>query len=166
MGERLERTGAGESLRTIVAMAPLPPLPRGLRRLSFLAAALALAGCGGGGGETPAETPATRAATAPQRPPRLIAPPCPGGAANCERASGPIIYVERTDPDGDGDAHFVLVSGEGITAPGISVIDVAASLRPDPLPGPGDFLAAAGPVYEGSHGQRQIQATAIRVARR
>jgi hypothetical protein len=42
------------------------------------------------------------------------------------------------------------------------VIDLRADLRPDPLPRPGDFVAASGPVYEGSHGQRQIQADAIR----
>ena len=95
----------------------------------------------------------------------MRAPPCPAGAPNCERASGRIVYVERVDPDGDGDAHFVLVSGESITAPGVSVIDVEANLRPDPLPRPGDMLAAAGPVYEGSYGQRQIEAVAVRVAR-
>jgi hypothetical protein len=99
-------------------------------------------------------------------PPALEAPPCPAEAANCERASGQIIYVERVDPDGDGDAHFVLISDEGITEPGISVIDVRADLRPDPLPSPGDMLAASGPVYEGSFGQLQIQAEEIAFARR
>lgn len=74
--------------------------------------------------------------------------------------------MEQVDPDGDGDAHFVLVSKEGITAPGISVIDVAAHLRPKPLPGIGDQIAAAGPVYRGSYGQRQIEAIAINVSRR
>jgi hypothetical protein len=87
-------------------------------------------------------------------------PACPPGAANCETAAGTIVYVERVDPDGDGDAHFVLTGGE-VTAPGLSVIDVRADLRPDPLPGPGDLLAAAGPVYTGSYGQRQIQAEEI-----
>jgi hypothetical protein len=75
------------------------------------------------------------------------------------------MYVERVDPDGDGDAHFVLLSREGITAPGVSVIDVKRSLRPRPLPGPGDRLSAAGPVYRGSHGQRQIEAIELHVAR-
>lgn len=84
-------------------------------------------------------------------------------AANCERASGQVAYVQRVDPDGDGDAHFVLVSDESVTGLGISVIDVSADLRPDPLPGPGDVVAASGPVYEGSYGQRQIQADAVRV---
>jgi hypothetical protein len=88
-------------------------------------------------------------------------PACDPGLANCATASGRILYVERVDPDGDGDAHFVLLSDDSITAPGISVIDVAPELRPDPLPGPGDLVAAAGPVYTGSHGQRQIQATAV-----
>jgi hypothetical protein len=133
---------------------------------------LALAGCGGAGDEvasspdadadvaSPAAGPADQQASAPQ----LRPPPCPAAAANCERASGQIIYVERIDPDGDGDAHFVLISDESITAPGISVIDVRADLRPRPLPGPGDMLAASGPVYEGHLGQLQIQADAVRVA--
>ncbi len=94
-------------------------------------------------------------------------PACaPDALPNCEAASGKVIYVERVDPDGDGDAHFVLASDESITAPGISIIDVRVDLRPHPLPGPGELIAAAGPVYRGSVGQRQIQATAIRVAGR
>ena len=91
-------------------------------------------------------------------------PACDPGAANCEAASGSILYVERVDPDGDGDAHFVLNGGE-ITAPGLSVIDVRADLRPHPLPGPGVLLAAAGPVFTGSYGQRQIQANEIAFVR-
>ena len=83
---------------------------------------------------------------------------CDPGAANCASASGTIIYVERVDPDGDGDAHFVLSSREGITFPGDLGDRRAGDLRPHPLPGPGDLLAAAGPVYRGSYGQRQIQA--------
>lgn len=91
----------------------------------------------------------------------LEPPPCPSAATNCEVASGTVLYVERVDPDGDGDAHFVLASRQGITAPGVSVIDVRPELRPSPLPGRGDQLAASGPVYEGSFGQRQIQADAV-----
>jgi hypothetical protein len=90
---------------------------------------------------------------------------CPAALANCETASGRILYVERVDPDGDGDAHFVLLSDESVTAPGISIIDVKASLRPSPLPGRGDHLSAAGPVYRGSYGQRQIEAIELHVAR-
>ena len=90
---------------------------------------------------------------------------CPAGAGNCRSASGVVLYVERVDPDGDGDAHFVLASRQSITGPGISVIDVKRSLRPSPLPGRGDRLSAAGPVYRGSYGQRQIEAVELNVAR-
>ena len=93
-----------------------------------------------------------------------VGPGCPAGAPNCETAAGRILFVERVDPDGDGDAHFVLADDEGITGPGISVIDVRQELRPRPLPGPGDLMSAAGPVYEGSFGQRQIQADVVSVA--
>jgi hypothetical protein len=90
---------------------------------------------------------------------------CPPGAGNCRAAAGRVLYVERVDPDGDGDAHFVLASRDSITGPGISVIDVRRSLRPSPLPGPGDRMSAAGPVHRGSYGQRQIEAVELHVAR-
>lgn len=73
--------------------------------------------------------------------------------------------MEAVDPDGDGDAHLVLASRQGITAPGITVVDVERELRPQPLPGIGDEVSAAGPVYRGSYDQRQIQATELNVAR-
>lgn len=92
-------------------------------------------------------------------------PACDPAASNCATAAGRIVLVEAIDPDGDGDAHFVLAGSGDVTAPGISVIDVARELRPRPLPEVGDYLRAAGPVYPGSLGQRQIQATAVRVAR-
>jgi hypothetical protein len=107
---------------------------------------------------------ARRAPDSPRRPP-LPASHCPPASANCKTASGQIIYVERVDPDGDGDAHFVLTSRQSITLPGISVIDVEKSVRPDPLPVEGDWVSAAGPVYRGSYGQSQIQATELHVAR-
>jgi hypothetical protein len=86
---------------------------------------------------------------------------CPADVPGCRTASGRIIYVEAVDPDGDGDAHFVLASREGISAPGVSIIDVGRDLRPDPLPRVGDRISAAGPVYPGSYGQRQIQAVVL-----
>ena len=89
---------------------------------------------------------------------------CPAGAGNCTSATGTIVYVERIDPDGDGDAHFVLLDSAGVTAPGITVVDVAAALRPRPLPRPGDELSAAGPVFRGSYGQRQIEADVVEAA--
>jgi hypothetical protein len=96
---------------------------------------------------------------------RLKPARCPAGLSNCATADGEILYVERVDPDGDGDAHFVLTSNESITLPGLSVIDVKKSLRPRPLPGVGDRISAAGPVYRGSYGQKQIEAIELHVAR-
>jgi hypothetical protein len=94
-------------------------------------------------------------------------PACgPDAPPSCAAAHGFVIYVQHVDPDGDGDAHFVLRSDESITLPGISVIDVRKDLRPHPLPDPGDFVAAAGPVYPGSAGQHQIQADEVEVAGR
>jgi hypothetical protein len=108
----------------------------------------------------------TSAGSPPERPaPRLELARCPPELTNCKTARGRIVYVERVDPDGDGDAHFVLASPQSITLPGLSVIDVKKSLRPQPLPGVGDRISAAGPVYRGSYGQRQIEAIELHVAR-
>jgi len=89
---------------------------------------------------------------------------CPPDLSNCRSAKGPIVYVEQVDPDGDGDAHFVIADPQGITLPGLTVIDVREGLRPSPLPGPGDPISAAGPVQTGSYGQRQIHALDLHVA--
>jgi hypothetical protein len=147
-----------------------PPAPScGRAVVAGLVTVVALAGCSGDADQAPA-APKERAATepAPHRQPPATPRPvqCPPALENCSTASGRIIYVERVDPDGDGDAHFVIASSGSITAPGISVIDLKKSLRPSPLPGPGDWISAAGPVYEGSHGQSQIEAVRFQVRRR
>ena len=140
--------------------------------LAGLAVVLALAGCSDEAGEAdqasapPRSKTATATAPQQQQPARPRPVRCPPALANCSTASGRIIYVERVDPDGDGDAHFVIASSDAITAPGVSVIDLRKSLRPSPLPGPGDWISAAGPVYEGSLGQRQIEAVRVRFRRR
>src|SRR3954454_17447007 len=128
------------------------------------ALALALASCGSTAEEQPASTRA-RATPAPRKEkPELPRLRCPRSATNCASARGTVLYVEAVDPDGDGDAHFVLASGESITLPGVTVIDVEKELRPRHLPSVGDTVSAEGPVYRGSHGQRQIQAERLRVS--
>jgi hypothetical protein len=89
---------------------------------------------------------------------------CQPGLPSCRTTKGRIVYVERVDPDGDGDAHFVVIDPQGITLPGLTAIDVRKDLRPHPLPGPGDLISAAGPVQTGSHGQSQIHALELHVA--
>ena len=140
-----------------------------MRRAAAALAALALALGFSSSDEPGASDPSTDATERRAAAPRPKAPRplrCPQGSDNCSAAAGRIVFVERVDPDGDGDAHFVLVSRQSITGPGISVIDVKRELRPSPLPGPGDWISATGPVYEGSHGQRQIEAVRLRVRRR
>jgi len=102
----------------------------------------------------------------PQMRERMMVAPshCPPGHPACREAVGRIVYVERVDPDGDGDAHFVIRDPQGITLPGLTAIDVRAGLRPQPLPGPGDLISAAGPVQTGSYGQSQIHALELDVA--
>ena len=130
--------------------------------------ALMLASCGG---HDPAPSPTqpkpttTRETTPPEPEPELQRASCPTTVPACVEASGRIAYVERVDPDGDGDAHFVLLDAAGLTAPGITVVDVRRDLRPRPLPGPGGQLSAAGPLRRGSYDQLQIEAVAVGVAR-
>jgi hypothetical protein len=127
------------------------------RFASFLVAtALALTvGCG--------EDSASRSTAPPEavRPSR-----CPPDLPVCRNAEGRIVYVERVDPDGDGDAHFVIADPQGITLPGLTAIDVRRGLRPRPLPGVGELISAAGPVQTGSYGQSQIHALELHVAGR
>jgi hypothetical protein len=138
-----------------------------IRGAVALALALVLAGCSGDSGRAEPASPSPDSPPARAEHPATLEPArCPVDLTGCRTASGRVIYVERDDPDGDGDAHFVLLSRKAITGPGLSVIDVKRSLRPSPLPGPGDRLSAAGPVYRGSHNQKQIEAIELHVARR
>jgi hypothetical protein len=142
------------------------------RLLGAVVAVLLIAGCSSASDPAGEPAPAPQATGGSPQPSRRTAPPpaplprshCPPGLSNCREASGRILYVERVDPDGDGDAHFVLLSSQSITAPGLTIVDVKRSLRPSPLPGPGERLSAAGPVYPGSHGQRQIEAIEVHSA--
>jgi hypothetical protein len=90
---------------------------------------------------------------------------CPAGEPACVAVRGRVVYVERVDPDGDGDLHVVVLAGD-VTAPGATAIDVAVGLRPRRDPRVGDVVSAAGPVQRGSFGQSQIHALVFRVASR
>lgn len=135
---------------------------------------VALPGCGSGGGrdEPGKARPSSRvgdgSSVRDAGEPVVEAPPshCPPGLPSCRTTQGRIVYFERVDPDGDGDAHFVVRDPQSITARGLTAIDVRRGLRPHPLPGLGDRISAAGPVQTGSYGQSQIHALELHVARR
>jgi hypothetical protein len=90
---------------------------------------------------------------------------CQDGVAGCRAVRGTVLYVERVDPDGDGDLHVVVDAGS-ITLPGMTAIDVRPGLRPRRAPRVGDRVSAAGPVQTGSYGQSQIHALVFRARRR
>ena len=131
-----------------------------------------VSGCGGGSDTTPAErSPEIVERSVPRQreesTPDTVAPShCPAGLPGCRTTEGRIVYVERVDPDGDGDAHFVIADPQGITLRGLTAIDARKGLRPDPLPGIGELISAAGPVQAGSYGQSQIHAIELHVAGR
>ncbi len=142
---------------------------RGILAGLLVAALVALAACGGGSESTDTSPPPRAGDPAPpgrQAPAAEGVDPsrCPAGLGGCRSTEGRIVYVERVDPDGDGDAHFVIVDPQGITLPGLTAIDVRKGLRPQPLPGPGDLVSAAGPVQTGSYGQSQIHAIELHVS--
>jgi hypothetical protein len=142
-------------------------------RLAALLVAVFVASCGDAPKEraskTPTPTPtvaATRTPTPTPRPVRkLPRPPCRADVPGCASASGTIVYVERVDPDGDGDLHVVVTDRHAVTLAGLTAIDVSKELRPRRDPRVGEQAAAMGPVQRGSYGQDQIHALVFRTRR-
>jgi hypothetical protein len=127
------------------------------------------------GDDEPAAPPPAASATpertatprpTPRAPARLRRPRCPDDVPGCASTSGRIVYVERVDPDGDGDLHVVVTDRRSVTLPGLTAVDVSKDLRPRRDPRAGDQAAATGPVQTGSYDQSQIHALTFRVRRR
>src|SRR6188474_2898980 len=123
----------------------------GVAALTASAALATSLGCADGGETSSSTAPSiverSAAEGKEQSAAETVAPShCRAGLPSCRTTEGRITFVERVDPDGDGDAHFVIVDPQGITLPGLTAIDVRAGLRPRPLPGIGDLISAAGPV--------------------
>ncbi len=135
-----------------------------MRAILVGAVALAAAGCGERAAGPPPPAPSA-SAEAPRERAGVRRAHCAAGPANCAAVTGRVLYVEAVDEDGDGDAHYVVAGGD-VTAPGLSVIDVERALRPRRLPRAGELVSAAGPVFTGSYGQRQIEATELHHQRR
>lgn len=139
-------------------------------------AAVALAGCGGTGSSTGAGSPAATTGATPPADPAAATTPAPPASwtatcptetkspMGCRGVRGRVLAIQSYDPDGDGDLHVVAVGGD-VTAPGITIFDVRASLRPKKDPVKGEFVTGAGPVFRGSLRQRQIQVDVFRVWR-
>ena len=136
--------------------------------VAVAAAVLTIDGRGSDAKSPRAESaPAPTATPTPRPAPRVPTLPsarCAADVPGCRAVRGRVIYVERVDPDGDGDLHVVLAAGS-ITAPGLTAIDVAVDLRPRRDPRIGDRVSAAGPVQTGSYGQSQIHALEFHVRR-
>lgn len=151
---------------------------------------LLLVGCGGDeppdrsvepartSAQAPPAPAASRPTTTTRRTPARPAPPAswtascptatPSPAYGCRASRGRVIGLESVDPDGDGDLHLVVreqLPAGGVTLPGITVLDVRASLRPARDPRPGDLVTGAGPVFRGSFRQKQIQVDVLRLRR-
>ena len=131
---------------------------------------LVLAGCGESRSPDPPASPAPSAAPSPTatraaRPVGVRRARCPAVVPSCVAVRGRVVYVERVDPDGDGDLHVVVLAGD-VTAPGATAIDVRAGLRPRRDPRVGDVVSAAGPVQRGHLGQAQIHALVFHARRR
>ena len=139
--------------------------------LALAVGAIVLAGCGGSDAPAPraSATPAPSATATPTAAPRparpLRRPRCRDGIPKCRSTSGRIVYVERVDPDGDGDLHVVVTDRRGVTLRGLTAIDVSKDLRPRRDPRIGERAAAMGPVQQGSYGQSQIHALVFRTRR-
>ena len=101
----------------------------------------------------------------PRPPGKVRRSHCPSDVPGCKTVRGEIIYVERVDPDGDGDLHVVVAAGS-LTLPGVTAIDIAKDLRPARDPDVGDQASAAGPLETGSYGQAQVHALEFHVVRR
>ncbi|HET8953667.1 MAG TPA: hypothetical protein VFN44_24305 [Solirubrobacteraceae bacterium] len=145
-----------------------------MRRGAAAAVAVVLAGCGGApeaprSSATPAPgataTPTAKATAAPRASRTLARPRCRDEVPGCASTSGRIVFVERVDPDGDGDLHVVVSDRHGVTLRGLTAVDVSKDLRPRRDPRIGERAAAMGAVQRGSYGQDQIHALVFRTRR-
>ena len=69
----------------------------------------------------------------------------------CGRADGRVLYVQKVDPDGDSDAHFVVIAG-----PRLVVVKVRRGQPAGGLPSIGDRVTAVGPLQSGRFGINTI----------
>lgn len=76
---------------------------------------------------------------------------------SCARVGGRVVWVERDDPDGDGDRHLVLVSRFRLR-----IVKVPGDLTAERLPSIGAFVEAVGLVLTGASGRDEVRAEVLR----
>src|SRR4051794_24352761 len=108
---------------------------------------------------TPTATPAAH------RQAKLRRARCPAHVPRCVTVTGPVVYVEATDPDGDGDAHYVLAAGH-VTGRGLTILKIGKALRPRHLARAGDLVSAAGTITTGSRDEHELKVLVLHQARR
>jgi hypothetical protein len=76
----------------------------------------------------------------------------------CREVSGRVVYIEREDPDGDGDAHLVLLGRSSVTRRFITIVKIKRAERPRALPGWGSWVSAVGHGDLGASGRAELVA--------
>jgi hypothetical protein len=71
----------------------------------------------------------------------------------CAHVEGRVVWIQRHDPDGDGDRHLIVV--EGLRP---RIVKVPATLPVSHLPGRGRRIDAVGFIAYGASGKREIVA--------
>lgn len=67
--------------------------------------------------------------------------------SHCATVTGRVVYVEREDPDGDGDAHLVVLGGYHVT-----IVKIVKEDKSRGLPRLGDRVTYTGPMVRNSQG--------------
>lgn len=70
----------------------------------------------------------------------------------CGRVRGIVVWVQRHDPDGDGDRHLLVLAGYHLVS-----VKIPVSVSISHLPGLGSVVTAAGRLDRGGHGELSIR---------
>jgi hypothetical protein len=121
--------------------------------LLVLAAGLVAAAAGGRYDSRALAAAARPGAPAWTRPCRAATTHPGAEARRCVRVRGRIAWIQRHDPDGDGDRHLVLVERGHVR-----LVKVPLSAGVGRLPGIGHVVEATGPTLTGASGRSEVVA--------
>jgi hypothetical protein len=86
-------------------------------------------------------------------------------SSGCAVAQGRVVYIQRHDPDGGGDLHVILASGQSVSFPMLSIVKFQRGKHPHPPIGWGDWVSARGYLMRGSHQKEAVVTIDYRIAR-